>query len=59
MKRKYIPLPFSKPPMNWLITGISKLYSNDLLSSSSSIVGISFLSPPDVPELEIDTIRKG
>jgi hypothetical protein len=41
----------SSPGSDWLITGISRLYSSERLSSSSAMVGISFLSPPDVPEL--------
>jgi hypothetical protein len=33
------------------ITGMSKLYNNWRRSSSCLIVGMSFLSPADVPEL--------
>jgi len=58
MNIRYIPLPFSKPGTNRLITGIRSPYSELLLPRSSSIVGISFLSPPDVPELQKSTHNK-
>uniref|UniRef100_A0A0A9B5H7 Uncharacterized protein n=1 Tax=Arundo donax TaxID=35708 RepID=A0A0A9B5H7_ARUDO len=44
-------LPLSKPDTAWLITGIRRLYSSDRRSISSAIVGMSFRSPPEVPEL--------